>query len=66
MLPWLESEVTGGNSPVSRESVRVEMFRKPQNLLAPSRLAASLLLSENISENKIKTFSYYSSYYLYY
>ena len=41
MLPWLESEVIGGNSTVSRDSVRVEMFRKPQNALAPSRLAAS-------------------------
>ena len=41
MLPWLESEVIGGNSTISRDSVRVEMFRKPQNVLAPSRLAAS-------------------------
>ena len=41
MLPWLESEVIGGNSTVSRDSVSVEMFRKPQNALAPRRLAAS-------------------------
>ena len=41
MLPWLESEVIGGNSTVSRDAVGVEMFWKPQNVLAPSRLAAS-------------------------
>ena len=41
MLPWLESEVIGGNSTVSRDSVRGEMFCKPKNVLAPSRLAAS-------------------------
>ena len=41
MLPWLESEVIGGNSTASRDSVRVEMFQKPQTVLAPSRLGAS-------------------------
>ena len=40
MLPWLESKVIGGNSTVSRDSARGEMFWKPQNVLAPSRLAA--------------------------
>ena len=59
MLPWLDSEVIGGNSTVSRDSVGVEMFRKQQNVLAPSRLG-HLLLSENIIENNIKPFSYYS------
>ena len=41
MLPWLESEVIGGNSTVSRDSVRVEMFRKSQNVLTPRSLEAS-------------------------
>ena len=41
MLPWLESEVIGRNFTVSRDSVRVEMFGKPQNVLAPGGLAAS-------------------------
>ena len=41
MLSWLESKVIGGNSTVSRDSVRVEMFWKPQNVLVPSRVVAS-------------------------
>ena len=41
MLPWLESKVIGGNFTVLRDSVRVEMFQKPQNVLGSSRLAAS-------------------------